>query len=538
MSNLAANPLTGALRAELKSAEVPGVFLDYQAAWIRDDAQLKIAEKSRRIGLTWAEASDCVDHAARAPGQGGMNAYYIGYNMDMAIEFIEACAMWARVYNQAAGEIEEGEEIFRDERDEEQRIKTYTIKFPSGFRIVALSSRPANLRGKQGIVVIDEAAFHGQLGELIKAAIALLIWGGKVRIISTHFGDQNPFNDLIQDVRSGKRSGSVHRIEFAEAVRQGLYRRVCMRLRKAWDAKEEETWVASVYKFYGDDAREELDVIPSSGEGAYLSRAQIVATQRADIPVVRWEQTDSYAMQPRIQREAECLAWCELHLRPLLDKLPKAWKYRYGCDFARVNDLSAIWLGAELPDCSVHTPFVVELRNIPYDQQRQVLFYLVKGLPNFWGGAHDARGNGGYLAEAAAQEFGAERIVQVQASPGWYMQNMPPFKAHFEDGTFTTPMDSDVLADLRSIRKIKGVPKVPDDAHTTGQDGKKRHGDTAIAAVMLIHAVENIDAVPIEFMSAGPRLGTGDLALGHSPRAFMDTGFGSVRGGNDFAGWG
>ncbi len=186
-------------------AEAPPVLLPYQQEWINDTSPLKIEEKSRRTGLTWAEAADDVLIAAAEKAAGGQNVYYIGYNQDMAIEFIEACAMWARAFNYAASEVDEG---LWDDGDDDKHIKTYTIRFPeSKHRIVALSSRPANLRGKQGVVVIDEAAFHEQLGELLKAAMALLIWGGKVRVISTHNGTDNPFNELIQDIRAGKRKG-------------------------------------------------------------------------------------------------------------------------------------------------------------------------------------------------------------------------------------------------------------------------------------------------------------------------------------------
>ena len=34
------------------------VLLPYQKIWIADDSPLKIAEKSRRTGITWAEAAD------------------------------------------------------------------------------------------------------------------------------------------------------------------------------------------------------------------------------------------------------------------------------------------------------------------------------------------------------------------------------------------------------------------------------------------------------------------------------------------------
>ena len=165
------NPLSNVPAANADAP--PPVLLPYQQAWIADDSQLKVSEKSRRTGLTWAESADDVLIAAAAKGAGGQNVYYIGYNQDMAIEYVEACALWARVFNHAASAVEEG--LWEDDSDD-KHIKTFTIRFPdSGHRIVALSSRPANLRGKQGVVVIDEAAYHDQLGELLKAALALLI---------------------------------------------------------------------------------------------------------------------------------------------------------------------------------------------------------------------------------------------------------------------------------------------------------------------------------------------------------------------------
>lgn len=113
------------------------VLLPYQKAWIADESPLKIAEKSRRIGLTWAEAADAVLTASASQAAGGTNHFYVGSNKEMAIEFIDACAMWARAFNRAASEVQE--EIIQDE---DKDILTYTIHFTSGFKIQALSSRP------------------------------------------------------------------------------------------------------------------------------------------------------------------------------------------------------------------------------------------------------------------------------------------------------------------------------------------------------------------------------------------------------------
>lgn len=49
----------------------PNTLLGYQKRWIADDSQLKIAEKSRRTGLTWAEAADDVLIASQTKSDGG-----------------------------------------------------------------------------------------------------------------------------------------------------------------------------------------------------------------------------------------------------------------------------------------------------------------------------------------------------------------------------------------------------------------------------------------------------------------------------------
>mgnify|MGYP000241716071 CR=1 FL=1 len=142
------------------------VLLPYQKAWIEDDSELKIAEKSRRTGLTWGEAADAVLTASASKSAGGTNHFYVGSNKEMAIEFIDACAMWARAFDKAASTIQE--EVLKDE---DKDILTFNIHFASGFKIQALSSRPSNLRGRQGNVTIDEAAFHAELAEVLKSLI-------------------------------------------------------------------------------------------------------------------------------------------------------------------------------------------------------------------------------------------------------------------------------------------------------------------------------------------------------------------------------
>jgi phage FluMu gp28-like protein len=138
---------------------------------------------------------------------------------------------------------------------------------------------------------------------------------------------------------------------------------------------------------------------------------------------------------------------------------------------------------------------------VPFEQQKQILFYMLDRMPRFRSGAMDARGNGQYLAEVAMQKYGS-RIAQVMLSQEWYRENMPPFKAAIEDAKLTLPMDADVLADLRTIIMEKGVAKVPDNARVRGSDGRERHGDTAVALALATFAVFTMEPVTMEFFSA------------------------------------
>lgn len=253
---------------------------------------LLIIEKSRRIGLTWGVASFAVLKASASMAAGGQNIWYMGYDKDMTLEFIEVCAMWARAFGLAVLSVNEewlGEEpektvvIDGQERvlePHDKGIKAFSIRFASGFRITALPSVPRALRGKQGIVIIDEAAFHKDVAEVIKSAMALLIWGGQVVVISTHDGASNPFNVLLGEVAAGKRAGRTMKITFRDALADGLYERVALVAKsKGAPVPGKDAWVDGIYAAYGDDAGEELGCIPKLGSGSLLSIEDVMACE-------------------------------------------------------------------------------------------------------------------------------------------------------------------------------------------------------------------------------------------------------------------
>lgn len=508
-----------------------GVLLPYQRRWLQDASEWKIAEKSRRTGLTWAEAAGAALAAAASKRAGGCNHSYVGSGKDMAREFIDAAAEFARAFGHAASEV--GESVFVDEGREDREITVFRIEFASGHHIQALSSRPSNLRGRKGNVTLDEAAFQPDLAEGVKAASALTMWGGKVRIISTHNGDDNPFNELLADARAGRNDYSVHRVTLDEACAEGLYKRICETAGKQWSPEAEDGWKRGLRRNAGsaEAAAEEYDCVPARGGGAYLPRALIESCMR-DAPVLRFEGSARFNALPERFREAEMREWIERELDPLLAMLDRQRQHVLGEDFGRTADLTVLApmeIGQRLRR---RVPFLAELRNVPFRQQEQVLRRLGDGLPRFRAAKLDARGNGQYLAERAQDFWGKNRVEAVMTSQAWYLEQMPPFKAAFEDGLVEIPRDDEVASDLRALQVVKGIPKVPE--VRTGAEGD-RHGDAAIALCMA-HAASRAE-VPEYAYRPAPRRAAPGRGHGGDPFMFPDRSGDYHESGRDYGRW-
>lgn len=465
---------------------LPDVFLPYQQQLMASVSAnaVTVVEKSRRTGYSWAAAAIAALTASTARGQGGQDVLYMGYEKEMTREFIGYVADWAREFQLAASDLEEF--VWQDPDKPEATIGAFRIRFASGFEVVALPSVPRALRGKQGLVILDEAAFMDDLAEVLKAALALLIWGGKVLVISTHNGETNPFNELVVDIRAGRKPYNILRCTLDDALADGLYRRVCLTTGKPWSAEAEAAWRADLVARYGAGADEELFVIPSPTTGTWLPAPLIEARMDGDIPVLRWAPpAPDFVQWAEHLRVAEVQDWLDREVLPLLTALDPELPHALGMDFGRRVDLSVLWPVTLRRDMSLRAPFLLELRNMPFSQQEQLLFWLLARLPRLRAAALDAGGNGMSLAEKAMQRFG-ERVLQVMLSEPWYREHMPALKAAIEDGAFPLPKDREVGDDFRALRLVRGVARVPE--RSAAADGGKRHGDAAIAAALAVFA--------------------------------------------------
>ncbi|EKA8003528.1 hypothetical protein OMG64_003492 [Salmonella enterica] len=464
------------------------VFLGYQQKWFLDESGVVIGQKSRRTGITWAEAGRNVINAAKPKKRGGRNTFYVGSKQEMALEYIAAVALFARAFNRLA-KADVYEQTFWDSEKKEE-ILTYMVRFPnSGLKIQALSSRPSNLRGLQGDVVIDEAAFHEGLRELLKAALAMRMWGCCVRIISTHNGVDNYFNELIQEVLAGRKDYSLHTITIDDAIADGLYKRICYVTDQVWSPEAQIAWRESLYRDAPtrEDADEEYGCIPKKSGGAYIPHALIELAMVRGIPILTFEAPEDFLSRAVWLRESEINAWCETHLKPLLTALNPRSRYSFGEDFARRGDLTCFTVLEITEDLQKREAFRVELRNMPYEQQKHIMLYILERIARLIGAAFDATGNGGFLAEAALERFGPELVDCVMLSAKWYGEWMPKLKAEFEDQNIFVARHQTTLDDLRHIKVTNGIPQI-DKGRTRDENataaGSRRHGDFAVALCM------------------------------------------------------
>ena len=542
-----------------------GVLMAHQSEWIRMQEGLDIAvcEKGRRTGITFAQALADTITAASAKDAGGDNVWYMADTKEKGLEFIGYVAKFAPIIAQGqASRIEQ--HIFQDQQPDgtSRQIQAFRVRFASGFRITALSSRPENIHGLQGVVDLDEAALHKDVAKVLESATALLIWGGRIRVWSTHRGKKNPFNQLVQDVQAGRygKKAGVIRISFDDAVSNGLYERVCAMRGKVATAEGKKEWYTAIRSAYGPRKaamREELDVIPRDGDGSAIPSVWIDRAMPEVRPVLRLVFDDDFPQRSEKEREIWCSVWIATTLLPVLRAAVAGFTGRWaiGMDFARHRHFSVIKPAKVGQDLRRDVPFLIEMANAPTRQQEQILWALLdalkEGFPGRWSFAGDATGPGQTLMEYTGDRYGRAEldtetgryiggpIHEVTLSRPWYGEWMPKYIALFEDGFLSLPRDASLEDDHRAVEYVDGIPMVPRLERKDLQDPELvRHGDGAIAGVLMqFAALNHVTSVPIEFQAAGARAYIGDGRADGVATVVTDDAFGTVSGGNDFGGY-
>ena len=419
-------------------------LLEHQRRWVSDRAGFKAIEKSRRVGISWAEAYDAVLHA----GSGHGNVYYQSYDKEMTRGFIDDCASWADALGMHAGGV--GESLLS--AGDSAAVQIFRLGFAAGREIRAMTSAPRAFRsrGRPGDrAVIDEAAFVADLDEVLKAAAAFRQWGGEVRVISTHNGAASPFAALCRDLRSGAAPGSIHRVTLADALECGLYKRICRVRGQEWSAGAQAEWEADLRAEYGPAAAEELDCVPAAGAGAWLA----------------WEAV----------RAAEDPA---LAGRPG----PGAGRSTYiGVDVARRRDLWVACVVEAAPEGLRLIELATE-RDATFSEQAAIVARMVREYRPVRV-AVDQTGMGEAVVERLQEAHGRHRVEGVLMTAPRRLDAATALREAFEDRRIRIPADEALRRDLHSVRAEAGPTGAPRLAAARGAGG---HADRFWALALAV----------------------------------------------------
>ena len=455
-------------------------FTPYQWKWIKDESLLKLCEKSRRIGMSYATSYRRVTKSLRTPG---LTSWVMTRDMTTAKEFIRDCGKWCKLANVVAKGID-GDYV--EVVDAKKDVTAQTILFPNGSRIYALSSNPDAAAGKGGDIVLDEFALHGDQALLWQVAEpAAGVWRYQVEIISTHRGKNTLFNQFCTDAKGPDRFGfSFHSINIVQAVEQALIEKINREAAKRGvPAISAEDFIAGQRRRCATDAQwlQEYMCTPQDDLGSLLTYELITGCEAP---------------------------WHELRL-----KAPDApaGPMFLGADIGRKKDLSVFWLLEDLADLAV-TREIEVLKEVPFHVQLARLSELIES----WDVRRvciDETGIGMMLAEELQRRFGEYRIEAVTftaaAKEGMAMQML----RRFQDRNVRVPAEHDIREDLHKVEKAVTAAGNIRYVASSDEDG---HADRFWALALAMEAMGGVEGPPRGF-----RVGRDDVSSGRRARMAM-----------------
>jgi len=439
------------------------LLLPYQAAWVRDNSRLKIAEKSRQIGWTWATAYGLVRRKAMKTAR--QDAWISSRDDMQARLFLEDSKSFAAILQTGAADL--GERAI-----DEARNSAYVIEMANKLRIHSMSSNPDAQAGKRGDRVLDEFALHPDPRKLYAIAYYGITWGGSMEIFSTHRGSHNFFNELINQIKyKGNPKGfSLHRVTLQDALDQGFLFKLQQKLppddpRQDMD---EAAYFDMVKRESPDEETfaQECMCVPSNDNAAFLSYDLIASCEYK--PDESWEWT-----------------WQQF-------KTNKNPLYA-GVDIGRDHDLTALYVFEKYAG-TYNLRKRIELKAMPFSEQEATIYpYL--GLASLQRACMDQTGIGRQFVERAQAQFGTTKIEGISFTGPVKEMLAYPVRSAFEDRSIRIPSDTAIRADLRAIKK---ETTVSGNIRFTADHGANGHSDRfwAIALALLAGKTTAVAQLP------------------------------------------
>jgi len=200
------------------------LLLPYQRKWADDDSRFKIGLMARQVGKDFTSAEEGIRDCYQRELNGDKTSWLIAAPSErQAVESFLKWREWTEAYKLAIEDV-----IEEREGGSETLLKSSTIVFPNGSRVIAVPGKPDTVRGFSANILLTEFAFFENPDATWRAILPSItnpLRGGqkKCRLISTPNGKGNKFHDLWSKNFGGPDAKwSCHKITITDAVAQGL----------------------------------------------------------------------------------------------------------------------------------------------------------------------------------------------------------------------------------------------------------------------------------------------------------------------------
>ena len=415
-------------------------FLPYQKRWILDESPVKLYEKTRRGGITFATSYRAVLKCLRR-GRGFVQ-WVSSRDEITAREFIvDYVARWAREANRAASGLD-GRDV--EVVDEKKGMTARVVSFRNGARIYSLSSNPLAFAGKGGDVLIDEWDLHPDQAAVYDMAYPCITWGGQLELVSAYNpegSEHTEFARLCRACRAGERPGiSFHRTTILDALDQGFAETV-NEVKKARGMKpmSREGFLEQLKA--GCRSRSAFETqylcIPNRASGQQLIPSEDIQAALKDIHPVRFDfRGGEEEPDPR---------------EILPDPLFRGASFSLGYDIARTGDLSCIWLNRRGEDGLQVPAAVLTFKNCRFEFQKCMVRRILSATCSVVG-CGDKTGLGMAVCEELEDQFPGRftgvNFASAKLALGTGLRTV------FETRKIHLPVDMpELAADFSGIRK-------------------------------------------------------------------------------------
>ena len=391
------------------------LLLPYQVRWAADDSRFKIGLMSRQIGKDFCSGEEGIRDCIESARQGLKSTWLIVSPSER--QSIEALAKWK--------EWSEAYKIAIDDATEERfggseaLLKSASIEFESGCRVIAVPGNPDTVRGYSANLLLTEFAFFEnpeQTWRALTPSITNPIRGlKKIRVISSANGIGNKFHEIwSKNFGVAGAKWSCHKVTIHDAIKDGLNINI-EELREAID--DPEGWAQEW----------ECEFIDASG--VLLPYALIATCESFEasesVPHDFWDVTEG----------------------PPVD---------LGIDFARRRHLSVCWALESLSSSIRMTREVLTMRDVSTPDQMDILRPRIRRARRV---ALDYTGAGIGLGDLAVKEFGEYKpsehkfgkIELCKATQPFNCELFSKLRAGMQAKSVLIPVSRVIREDLHSV---------------------------------------------------------------------------------------